>query len=289
MDIIDLAGVPDESRRRGQVFNRAGGTSFDVRAAAGEGAAEIELYDEIGFWGVTAKDFNAQLREVGPGDLKVKINSPGGDVFDGIAIFNDLVGHQGRVRVEVTGMAASAASIVAMAGDEIVMAENAFMMVHNAWSMVVGNRHDLRDWAGVLDKIDGALAKTYATRSGMGVRTAAKLMDDETWLTAAEAKEKGLADEIAGKIEAKAAFDLSVFAHAPAGLSSPPEAFRASTIRDLERQVMRDARYSRSDARALFAALRQSPAPATTQDAGVPTADIFRAFDDMARRINPNL
>lgn len=235
--------------------------------------------------GVTAKDFRAILKDAGPGDLTLKLNSPGGDVFDGIAIFNELVAHPGRIRVEVTGLAASAASVVAMGGDEIVMAENAMMMVHNAWSVVAGNRNDLRSFAAVLDKIDAAMAKTYAVRSGMGVRTVAKMMDEETWLTAQEAKDAGLADAIGISAPASAAFDLSIFARVPDGVSRAAGALKATTIRDLERQVMRDARYSRSEARAFLAAARANTAPVTTQDAGIPTADIYRAFDDLARRL----
>lgn len=286
MEAIEIDGAPSEGRRRGQFFARSGGTAFALHAAEGGAGAEIELYDEIGFWGTTAKDFRAMLKEAGPGDLKLKLNSPGGDPFDGISIYNEMLAHPGRIKVEVTGLAASAASIVAMGGDEIIMAENAMMMIHNAWAVIAGNRNDLRDFAGVLDKIDGAMAKTYAARSGKGVRTIAKMMDDETWLTAQEAKDAGFADTVGVSSSTKAAFDLSVFAKAPEGLRWTAEDFKASTIRDLERQVMRDARYSRSEARAFLAAARANPAQTATQDAGIPTADIFRAFDEMARRIS---
>lgn len=288
MDPIHLDGVPDEDRRRRQYFARSTGVRFDLRAEADK-PAEIDLYDEIGFWGVTAKDFRAKLKEVENRDITLKINSPGGDVFDGIAMFNDLIAHNGRIRVEITGLAASAASIVAMAGDEIVMGENAFMMIHNAWSIVIGNRHDLRDFAGTLDKIDGALAKTYATRTGLGIRTVSQMMDDETWLTAAEAKEKGFADSVGAKAEAKAAFDLSVYAKAPKALFSPPESiFEAQTIRDADRMLMQDAGWSRSQCRALYAVIRKTTESEATRDAGdLDSASIASAFLALAERVKP--
>ena len=255
MDRIDV-GAPGNGRRD-RFFARSAGTAFQGRSVAG-GTTELELYDEIGYWGVTAKDFRARLVEAS-GDIVLKINSPGGDVFDGIAIYNELLAYDGKVRVEVTGLAASAASVVAMAGDEIAIGENAFLMIHNAWVVAVGNRHDLTDVADVLAKIDGALAKTYASRSGMGVRTAAQFMDDETWFTAAEAKAKGLATEILQPVEAKARFDLSVFDHAPPvlkaaiGAEAEPE-----TTRDAERMLMQDAGYSRSRARAVIRAFKSA-------------------------------
>jgi ATP-dependent Clp protease protease subunit len=287
MDPIHLDGVPDEDRRRRQYFARSTGVRFDLRAEADK-PAEIDLYDEIGFWGVTAKDFRAKLKEVENRDITLKINSPGGDVFDGIAMFNDLIAHNGRIRVEITGLAASAASIVAMAGDEIVMGENAFMMIHNAWSIVIGNRHDLRDFAGTLDKIDGALAKTYATRTGLGIRTVSQMMDDETWLTAAEAKEKGFADSVGAKAEAKAAFDLSVYAKTPDALKAPDDGFSAQTIRDAERMIMRDAGYSRSQVRTMFSLVRKNTELDATRDAGdLDSASIASAFLALAERVKP--
>lgn len=285
MDPIHLDGVPDEARRRRQYFARSTGVRFDLRAETDK-TAEIDLYDEIGFWGVTAKDFRAKLKEVENRDITLKINSPGGDVFDGIAMFNDLLAHNGRVKVEITGLAASAASIVAMAGDEIVMGENAFMMIHNAWAVLIGDRHDMRDFAGTLEKIDGALAKTYANRTGLGIRTISQMMDDETWLTAAEAKEKGFADSVGAKTEAKAAFDLSVYAKTPDALKAPDDGFSAQTIRDAERMIMRDAGYSRSQVRTMFSLVRKNTELDATRDAGdLDSASIASAFLALAERV----
>ena len=119
--------------------------------------SEIDLYDEIGMFGVTAKDFRERLKATNGGDILLRINSPGGDVFDGIAIYNDLLAHPGSVTVHITGVAASAASIIAMAGRKIVMSENAFQMIHNAWGIAIGDRHTHADAAALLGKIDSAL------------------------------------------------------------------------------------------------------------------------------------
>ncbi|WP_419900782.1 head maturation protease, ClpP-related [Roseomonas sp. USHLN139] len=168
-----------------------------VRASTDAAPAEILLYDEIGFWGVTAKDFALALTDAGAGPLRVRINSPGGDVFDGLAIHNALKA-RGNVEVVVDGLAASAASFIAMAGSKITMASNAFLMIHNAWGVVAGNRHDLAETEKVLAKIDGQLAGIYAARSGKPVEEMAAAMDGETWFTSSEAKAAGLVDHVEG-------------------------------------------------------------------------------------------
>jgi ATP-dependent protease ClpP protease subunit len=269
------------------MFARASGTRAEVSRAAGAGAS-IELYDEIGIWGVTAKDFKALLTEAGPGDLTVRINSPGGDVFDGIAMYNDLVAHPGKVKVEIVGLAASAASVVAMAGDQVVIAPSAFLMIHNAWSFVVGNRHALNEFAAVLAKIDGALAKVYAEKSGRGMRTMAQMMDAETWLTGQEAVDMGLANALSATEEipalaAEASFDLSIFAKCPKALQhEPPMPMEPVTVRDAERRLMRDAGYSRSQARA--ALISANVKEKTVRDGEA--AAILQALTEFARRVS---
>ena len=285
MERIDIAGVA-RSGSRDRYFARAVGTAFTASAMEA-GATVMELYDEIGMWGVSARDFGDQLKSV-TGDLVLKINSPGGDVFDGIAMFNQLLAFPGKVRVEIMGLAASAASVVAMAGDEIAIAENGFLMIHNAWVFAIGNRHDLTEAAAVLGKIDGALAKTYANKSGLGMRTVAAMMDAETWLIGADAVDKGLATELLKPAEAAAAqarFDLAVYAAVPDALKWEPEApADPETIRDVERELMRDAGpRSRSQARALMRACKASP-EAATQDAGAPRLDaLLQSLRQVAR------
>ena len=174
--------------------------------AAGESTENtITMLEVIGedWWsggGVTAKRISAALRSIGDKDVTVKINSPGGDMFEGIAIYNLLRSHPAKVTVEVLGWAASAASIIAMAGDEIRMGLGTFMMVHNAWGVVVGNRHDMRDAAELFDGFDGAIADIYEARTGMKRADIEKLMDAETFMGPSEAVKNGFADVVDGEI-----------------------------------------------------------------------------------------
>lgn len=262
MDLINFSAPIGE--RRDRFFARSVGTSFDVRAEAD--STEIDIYDEIGFWGVNAKEFRSRLRDAG--DVVLRINSPGGDVFDGIAIYNDLVQHKGNVRVEVTGLAASVASVIAMAGDEIAIADNGFFMIHNAWTIGLGNRHDFNELSGTLAKIDDAMARTYASRTGAGIRSIKQMMDDETWLTAKEAKEIGFATGSIGNADAKAKFDVSVFGEIPDALKWEPDGVEPETERDWERTAMQDAGWSRSRVRAFKRALTKENTDETMQDAG---------------------
>jgi len=159
------------------------------------------MFEVIGedWWtggGVTAKRISAALRSIGERDVTVKINSPGGDMFEGIAIYNLLRGHPAKVTVEVLGWAASAASIIAMAGDEIRMGLGTFMMVHNAWGVVVGNRHDMRDAAELFDGFDAAIADIYEARTGTARAEIVKLMDAETFMGPSDAVKHGFADVV---------------------------------------------------------------------------------------------
>lgn len=165
-----------------------------------DGDTTISMFDIIGEdgWtgGVTANRISAALRSIGNKDITVRINSPGGDMFEGIAIYNLLRAHPARVTVEVLGWAASAASIIAMAGDDIRMGLGSFMMVHNAWGVVIGNRHDMREAANLFDQFDAAIADIYAARTGMKRTDIEQLMDAETFMSPAQAVEYGFADAI---------------------------------------------------------------------------------------------
>lgn len=166
---------------------------FDARSGVGQ--AEITLYDQIGHPGVTAADFRATLDAISAPTILLRLNSPGGNVFDAIAMYNDLIAHAATVTVDVTGVAASGASLVAMAGDTIRIARNAMMMVHRARGLVIGDRADMREMAAVLEKIDAAMAETYAARTGHARAEMAALMDTETWMGADDAVARGFADE----------------------------------------------------------------------------------------------
>lgn len=223
---IDLPENPPRDLVRGPVHNYAVGRTFDVRAQGD--TTEIVIYDVIGdYWGegVSAKRFNDELAKVKTEKIVLKINSPGGDVFDGIAIYNDFAAHPAQKTVKITGLAASAASVIAMAGDEILIGKNAQIMIHNAWVMAIGNKHDLRDVADVLEGIDQGLLETYVDRTGKKESDIAAMLDKETWLRGEQAVKEGFADGLLDDDEkAKAAYDVSVFAHAPVALKKEIEA-----------------------------------------------------------------
>lgn len=174
-------------------------------AAEADEPNTISIYGVIGedFWtgeGFTAKKTAGILRSIGKKAVTVNINSPGGDMFEGLAIYNLLREHPASVTVKVMGVAASAASIIAMAGDEVLMGTGSIMMIHNAWGLVIGNRHDFADAAEVFKTFDGSMASIYAARTGMSDKDIMAMLDgpsrssDGTYMTAAEAIDKGFAD-----------------------------------------------------------------------------------------------
>lgn len=185
---------------------------YSIRAAAaGSDTVEAAIHDEIGYWGVTGSAFISDLKaQVGPTTkaINLSINSPGGSVFDGWAIFNALKATKIPVNVTVMGIAASMASVIAMAGTTIKMPANSMMMVHNAISGVYGDAADMRDVADVLDKIDNSIVATYVARTGKTEDEVRALMANDTFMTAAEALDLGFATEVTDPIEAKATYDI---------------------------------------------------------------------------------
>lgn len=160
--------------------------------------AEVAIYDEIGYWGVTASDFMAELAGADVKNLTLRINSPGGDVFDGLAILNSLRNHPAVVNVVVDGLAASAASFIAMAGDKIEMSPNSMMMIHEASGLCMGNSQDMRELADLLDKTSANIADIYARRSGRPAEEHRAAMRNESWYSDQEAVDAGLADAVIG-------------------------------------------------------------------------------------------
>lgn len=161
----------------------------------------ITMFDVIGedWWtggGVTAKKVASQLRAIGDRPVEVQINSPGGDMFEGLAIYNVLREHPQAVTIKVMGMAASAASVIAMAGDSVEIGAASFIMIHNCWVGAVGNRHDMLEVAAFLAPFDQAMADVYAQRTGKTAKECAKWMDDETYMSGSVAIERGFADEL---------------------------------------------------------------------------------------------
>lgn len=208
-----------------------------------KGKAELSLYGTISsstWWGdeVTPKDFKKDLDALGEvQDLSVYINSDGGDVFAGQAIHSMLKRHPAHVTVYVDGLAASIASVVAMAGDTIVMPRNSMLMIHNPWTMAVGNAQDFRKMADDLDSIQESIVAAYQEKSGMDRDELISLLDQETWLTAEEAVAYKLVDQIESeKVIAASArsstllvmngqeMDLSKYRHPPKLIETTPKA-----------------------------------------------------------------
>lgn len=192
--------------------------------ARGTGA-EVAIYDEIGAYGVSAKGFLAELGALPEGTpVDLRLNSPGGSVFDAVAIHNAIKRHEGTVTVWIDGIAASAASYIAMAGDEIVMPENAFLMIHDPAGLVMGTADDMRAMAEALDKVKGSLVSGYAAKSGRTPEEISTLMAAETWFDAADAVAQGLADRLVEPVRIAATFDIDRFRNAPPALVEAIEA-----------------------------------------------------------------
>lgn len=173
----------------------------ELQAAADDDENSISILEPIGFdfWtgeGVTAKRIGAALRSIGAGNpVTVNINSPGGDVFEGLAIYSLLKEHRGQVTVNVLSLAASAASTIAMAGDTIRIAKAGFFMIHNTWTVAAGDRHYLAEIGDWLAPFDDAMAGIYEDRTGNKKTELAKMMDSETWINGSASIDQGFADD----------------------------------------------------------------------------------------------
>lgn len=170
-----------------------------ISNVADEDTTEVAIYEAIGgWWGMAASDFVAEISKITTGNIRVRINSPGGSVFDSIAIYNALVMHPANITTQVDSLAASGASIIAMSGDRIVMGVGSQMMIHDAMGVEYGNAAVMRDMADFLDKQSQNIAEIYehASRNEMSSDEWRALMLAETWMTAKEAVDAGLADEV---------------------------------------------------------------------------------------------
>ena len=231
-------------------------------AALADGEAEIFIYDEIGYWGIQSKQFIQELQALDAETVHVRINSPGGSVFEGLAIANAMRALAAKVITHVDALAASIASVIALAGDEVHMAENSFLMIHEAWTISIGNSAALRKDANLLDKIGGSITDAYVKKTGASVDQVNAWMAAETWFTAAEAEAEGFVDVVDTQSDAKAEFDLSIFAHAPAALA---RRYSAPSPRAAER-ALRDAGYSRAEAKTVIAAGLRALTPRDADD-----------------------
>ncbi|MEX5600709.1 head maturation protease, ClpP-related [Pseudophaeobacter sp. C1-32P7] len=231
----------------------------------------ITILDVIGedYWsggGVTSKRISAALRAIGDQDVVVEINSPGGDFFEGVAIYNALRAHPHKVTVRVIGLAASAASVIAMAGDEVEIGKAGFLMVHNAWVVALGNRHDLTEASETLETFDDAMAALYSDRSGVKKSKAAEWMDNETYFNGQQAVDVGLAD---GFLPADAVTEDTTKAEAMQGVNA---------TRRIDARLAKTG-MPRSERRALLADAKggtQDAAPTVMHDADELKASLER-------------
>ncbi|ELY3463232.1 MULTISPECIES: head maturation protease, ClpP-related [Cronobacter] len=226
--------------------------------AARDGDNSISIFDVIGadYWGegVTASRIAGALRSLNGADVTVNINSPGGDMFEGLAIYNLLREYDGKVTVKVLGLAASAASIIAMAGDEVQIGRGAFLMIHNCWVYAMGNRHDLAQIAADMAPFDKAMSDIYQARSGLDAATIDKMMDGETYIGGSEAVEKGFADSLLSADE----------------IADDDES-PAAALRKLD-ALLAKANTPRSERRKLLKALSGSTPGAAASPDGTPSA-----------------
>lgn len=193
---------------------------YAIKQKDASNEAEIFIYDEIGAYGITAKAFVEELKGIEAERITLRINTPGGEVFDATAIYNALSEHPAYITAQIDGLAASAGSYIALSGDEVKMADNAYMMIHNAMGGVMGEAEDMRRYADQLEDINNNLADIYQRKAGNTKDHWLGLMAEETWFTAEEAKAAGLVDEVytAAKKTAATArnkFDLKIYNKVP--------------------------------------------------------------------------
>lgn len=245
---------------KADVFDRWSGDAAGVRPVAlAAGDNVITMFDVIGedYWsggGITAKGVAAQLRAIGDRPVEVQINSPGGDMFEGIAIYNVLREHSQAINIKIMGMAASAASVIAMAGDNIEIGAASFIMIHNCWVVAIGNRHDMAETAEWLGPFDQAMVDVYAARTGSDAKEVAKWMDSETYMSGSVAVDRGFADSLL------AADQVKVDEDAKAADRS------VNDVRALELTLL-SAGHSRTEARARINKIKGKPDAALDEDA----------------------
>ena len=188
-----------------------------------ESGATIYIYDVIdSYWGVSAKSVIEALASVGDdSDVAIRINSPGGDVFEGRAIMAAIKNHQGKTTCYIDSLAASAATSIALACDEVVIAKGAFFMIHNASSAVWGDKNAMRDTADLLEKIEGSIVADYIGKTGAEHQQIVDWMNAETWFSADEAIANGFCDRLADTAKAKNTWNLAAYANAPQALLEP--------------------------------------------------------------------
>ncbi len=203
-------------------------------AAAKNGVGNIAIYSDIGDWGLTASEFSRQVQALGAvKELHINISSNGGEVHQGFAIYNIISRHAAHKTVTIDGLAASMASVIAMAGDKILMPSNAMLMIHNPWGGISGGGDQIISFGEALLKMRDQIADAYVKRSGAKRSDIIAMMDDETWLSAEEAVALGLADKVIAPTEMAASIDTSKFARAPLAFGSKSPARKPASLENL--------------------------------------------------------
>lgn len=184
---------------------------FNIQGKATDTVAEVYIFDEIGAYGISAQEFITEMKEYKDTPVNLRINCIGGDVFDGMAMYNIIKKREAKTTAYIEGIAASMGSVIALAADEVVMAENSLFMIHNAWGGAMGEAEDMRKTASVLEKISGEIASIYKRKTRLSLDRITDMMDEETWLNADEALELGFIDSISDAIKVAAKYDVSKF------------------------------------------------------------------------------
>lgn len=184
---------------------------YSINAKQTDGFVDVYLYDEVGSYGVSAKDFVNDIKLLKGKDIYLHVNCVGGEVFDGMAIYNTLKKYKGKVIAYIEGIAASMGSIIPLAADEIIMSENSLYMIHNAWGGAMGEASDMRKTAALLDKLSSEIANIYSKKTGYPVSEIKDMMDEETWFNSEEALQYGFIDRVSDAVMVAAKYDISNF------------------------------------------------------------------------------
>lgn len=238
-----LLNLLNANRSRGDGFRVvAGDPDLDPLTPDLGDTATVYVYDVIGAFGVEAADAVKAIAAIQKANIHVRINSPGGDVFDARAIKTALEQHPAKVTAYIDGVAASAASFLMLAAENIQIAAGAFVMIHNPWGFAMGDAREMRATAQLLDQVAEAIRNDYSARTGLDSAAVAKMMDDETWLEASDAVAQGFADSVMEKpakarATTKGAFDFSAYARAPAALSQRDAEAQAFAALEASREL----------------------------------------------------
>ncbi len=240
-----VAKASDGPKQKWYRIENVKSNAFDSDSFSNESTsdeADVFIYEAIGgWWGVEASQFIREIKALDVKKINLHLNSPGGDVFDGVAIYNALRSHKAEIHAIVDSLAASAASFIAMSGDKITMRNGSMMMIHDALSLTYGNEEDHISQAELLSKISNNIAEIYAKRAGGTAASWRDVMKAEAWYTASEAVEEGLADEVEGEGESPTnRWDLSVFNFAGRDNAPSPKLVKQSVMNNRRKENLVD-------------------------------------------------